>query len=430
MPMYLLTDKHVRNAKPKEKAYRLADGNNLYLLVSPTGTRSWQLRYTLDGKPQTATLGKYPSVTLEAARKEADEKRKLANAGVHVTTAKRVDRALQSAARAQTFRSVAVRWAAAEARRKAWSDAYIEEVEQSLRNHLSALNDLPVSSIIAAITSPILHAVEISAPAMEEKVSRRLNAIMDYAVEIGALVQNPLPRRRRSKKDRKHFPAVTELPAIGEILRAARAADPCKGIQRAHILLVFTAQRVSEVVGARWEEFALDGVAPALGASIGARVEPAIANWTIPRARMKKKDHDRGPHTVPLPPHLIDLLRQWREEDRGVTEFVCPAPRDPKRSITPEACEKFYRDVLNLAGRHSPHSWRSAFSTVCRDKGKDADAVESQLDHVVGNKVASAYDRAQRIEIRRELIAWYAETLIAARDGATVAQLRGHVSPV
>ena len=111
MPMYLLTDKHVRNAKPKEKAYRLADGNNLYLLVSPTGTRSWQLRYTLDGKPQTATLGKYPSVTLEAARKEADEKRKLANAGVHVTTAKRVDRALQSAARAQTFRSVAVRWA-------------------------------------------------------------------------------------------------------------------------------------------------------------------------------------------------------------------------------------------------------------------------------------------------------------------------------
>jgi len=109
---------------------------------------------------------------------------------------------------------------------------------------------------------------------------------------------------------------------------------------------------------------------------------------------------------------------------RRVTEFICPAPRDPKRSITPEACEKFYRDVLNLAGRHSPHSWRSAFSTVCRDKGKDADAVEAQLDHVVGNKVASAYDRAQRIEIRRELVTLYATTLIAARDGATVAELR------
>ncbi len=143
MPIYLLTDKHIRNAKPQEKAYRLADGNNLYLLVSPTGTRSWQLRYTLDGKPQTATLGKYPGVTLEAARKEAEEKRKLANAGVHVTTAKRVDRALKSAAKAQTFKAVATRWATAEARRKAWSDDYIEEVNQSLRNHLSALDDLP-----------------------------------------------------------------------------------------------------------------------------------------------------------------------------------------------------------------------------------------------------------------------------------------------
>jgi integrase len=97
---------------------------------------------------------------------------------------------------------------------------------------------------------------------------------MDYAVEIGALGLNPIPRRRRSKVQRKHFPAVTNLAEIGEILRAARAADPAKGIQRGHVLLVYTGQRVSEVTGATWDEFKLDGHVFALGfryARLGSR---------------------------------------------------------------------------------------------------------------------------------------------------------------
>ncbi|MGI8894891.1 MAG: tyrosine-type recombinase/integrase, partial [Casimicrobiaceae bacterium] len=68
----------------------------------------------------------------------------------------------------------------------------------------------------------------------------------------------------------------------------------------------------------------------------------------------------------------------------------------------------------------SPHSWRSAFSTIAREAGKDGDSIEAQLDHVVGNKVAAAYDRAQRLALRRELMRWYELQLIAARDGASV----------
>jgi hypothetical protein len=57
---------------------------------------------------------------------------------------------------------------------------------------------------------------------------------------------------------------------------------------------------------------------------------------------------------------------------------------------------------------------------VSREAGKNADAVESQLDHAVGTKVAGAYDRAERLTLRRELMTWYEATLIAARDGACV----------
>jgi integrase len=137
---------------------------------------------------------------------------------------------------------------------------------------------------------------------------------------------------------------------------------------------------------------------------------------------------ERGDHVVPLPPGLLAKLREWHAVDGEGAEHVCPAPRDPKRAITPEAVEKHYRDVLKLAGKHSPHSWRSTFSTVCREAGKDGDTIEAQLDHIVGTKVASAYDRAKRLELRRELMRWYEATLLAARDGADVVPISGMIS--
>ncbi|MEJ7669974.1 MAG: integrase arm-type DNA-binding domain-containing protein [Casimicrobiaceae bacterium] len=397
----LLTDRAIRNAKPRAKDYRLRDGDGLFVLVAKTGGKSFQYRYKLNGVGQTATLKE--ATSLADARRDIEPLRRMVAAGEHPRAVKRREHAVTAAANAQTFAVIAAAWVKSEARRTKWSEDYINQVKQSLANHLSELDPLPISSVVARVTAPVLHAVEVSAPMMEEKVARRLNAIMDFAVELGALELNPLPRRRRGKVDRKHFPAVTHLPELGEILRAARAADPCKGIQRAHVLLAFTAQRVGEIVGATWDE-----------------VDLHSAVWAIPRDRMKRKDVERGPHQIPIPPALMTMLREWREADGPNAVFVCPAPRNPSKPITPEALEKYYRNALNLAGRHSPHSWRSAFSTVAREAGKDGDTVEAQLDHVVGSKVASAYDRSRRLDLRRELMRWYETQLIAARDGKQV----------
>jgi integrase len=422
MARNLLTDRTIRNAKSRDKDYRLRDGDGLFVLVAKTGGKSFQYRYKINGKPGTATLKE--STSLAEARRDVEPLRAIVAAGDHPTIVKRIERASKAAANAQTFKVVADAWVKSEGKRKQWTPDYIAEVEHSLRRHLTELDALPVGTIIAKVTAPLLHSVELTAPAMEEKVARRLHAIMDYAVEIGAIDVNPLPRRRRGKVDRKHYPAVTEVASVGEILRAARAADPCKGIQRAHVLLAFTALRVSEVVGAKWDEFDLDGVDVAIGDGRHKQRDPNAGNWRVPRERMKRKDAVRGPHVVPLPPKLLGLLREWRKADGNGAVFVCPAPRDARRTIVPEACEKFYRNALGLGGKHSPHSWRSAFSTICRDNGKDGDSIEAQLDHVVGNKIAAAYDRAARLELRRTLLTWYESTLIAARDGAKVTPLK------
>ena len=104
---------------------------------------------------------------------------------------------------------------------------------------------------------------------------------MDYAVETGDRTMNPLPPARRAAKvERKHFPAVTDLAGLGGSCATARAADPARASQRAHTLLAFTALRVSEVVGAKWEEFELDGVDVPIGDTHRTKLDPDAGNWS------------------------------------------------------------------------------------------------------------------------------------------------------
>lgn len=421
MAKHLLTDRHIRNARPKDKPYRLFDGDGLYLRVAPSGVRSWQLRYQFNGKDQLASLGKLDLLSLAQARVKANEELKRAAEGVHLTKAKRNNKLQQRADSDNTFGKHAEAWLESEARRMRWTPNYLRKTAGTLHRHLDAFNDLPIGSITAVAVAPTLRALDITAPATANKVRGMLRAILNDAVEDGVIPFNPLPAaRRKNSVERKHHPAVTDLPGLGAILRAARAADTYQGVTRAHELLVFTALRIREVAGARWDEFELDGVDVQVGDTQRTKRDPDAGNWRVPRERMKRKDGDRGPHIVPLPPALLASLRAWREEDGDGAIYVCRGSRKPKIPLGSEMADKFYRVTLGLAGKHSPHSWRSAFSTICREHAKDGDTIEAQLDHRVGNSVASAYDRARRLELRRELMQWYESQLIAARDGADV----------
>jgi len=299
--MPTITDTAVRNAKPRLKPYRLSDGDCLYLLVSPTGAKSWQLRYMLGTRQMTASLGKYPATPIAKARHKAQEARALAAEGKHVTAERNVARAMAAVAGANTFKTVAAEWVTDTARNRAWSQDHKEKVIASLQNHLSKLEPLPVTAITALMCDPELRKVEASAPDAARKVYQRLQSILDYAHGRGLIPSNPLPRTRSGAKPNvKHFPAVLSATGVGEILRNAERSNVAQGVQRAHVLCAFTAQRISEVVGAEWGEINFDA-----------------ATWTIPRARMKRHDANLGPHVVPLPPALLARMREWHRIDGG-----------------------------------------------------------------------------------------------------------------
>lgn len=438
-----LTDLRIRGAKPKERPYKIYDGDGLFLRIPPTDEKSWWLRYKHDGREQVYSLGKLKHVSLKEAREEAQKLRKLAAKGIQLTKHRDAERERRVLEQGNTFGAVADQWVVRSARVKGWSEDHQLKVRRSLgladapRGGCGAvlrrrLYDRPIIEVDARLVYSVMAEVERGRAAMGEKVRSRIRAVMNYAVWAGLIGGNPLPRAEGGEErlERRHYAAVTDLEGIGLLLRAARDIEPqpCVGVQRAHVLLAFTALRIGEVVGASWPEFQLDGVKVPVGDGHATRLDPNAGNWVIPRERMKQhRDTARGPHVVPLPPALLSMLREWREADGEGAVWVCVPRSGAYRPITPESVEKHYRDKLGLAGKHSPHSWRSTFSTVCREAGKDGDVIEAQLDHKVGQaKVASIYDRARRLELRRDLLRWYERTLIAARDGAEVISIRAN----
>jgi len=153
------------------------------LYTPASGTFSWQLRYRFDGKPQTYTIGKWPTISLAEARELADSARKRVARREHLTEAKRNARHQRTADRANTFQKISADWVKREARAQDWTSAYRSEVEASIRNHLGDLGRQAVAELRAPQLASILKKVDERAPHMLEKVRRRLNGILDYAVE-------------------------------------------------------------------------------------------------------------------------------------------------------------------------------------------------------------------------------------------------------
>lgn len=157
----------------------------------------------------------------------------------------------------------------------------------------------------------------------------------------------------------------------------------------AHRLLAFTATRIGNVVQAEWREFQLEDEQPV---------------WVIPRPKMKVTTRDLN-HRVPLSPEIAAELRHWQTVF-GRNGYLFPSPTGAE-FIGRESIEKVYHVTLGLARKHSPHGWRSAFSTLARDQGFQREVVELALDHAHDNAVARAYDRGERFTQRVELFDWW-----------------------
>ena len=397
-------------AAQKAHGKKLSDGGGLYLLIAPAGSASWRIKYRIEGKEKTYSIGNYPDVSLAAARIELGEVKALLREHKDPVTERRVNRATNAASADNTFRAVTQDWLTM--KQKEWSAGhYTKSARAFERDIYPALGNLPISSITPAIVAKAVE--DIHKRGVLETVTRilqHLNGVFRYAQAKGLCRDNAAAPAREllpRKKDTGRMPALLEWTALGDVLRRAEAARLSPSVRMAQRLIAFSAMRIGNVVDAEWKEFHLDDEQPV---------------WIIPRKKMKVTTRDID-HRVPLSPEIVAELRQWREMFGG-RGFVFPSPQGGKH-IGRESIEKVYRVTLALGGKHSPHGWRSAFSTLARDNGFARDVVELALDHAHDNEVARAYDRGERFDERVKLFQWWGKQLAAAQRGATVIPLKG-----
>ena len=292
----LLTDSRCKAAKRKEKIYYLNDGHGLRLRISPNGSRIWLLRYRIDGKEQTMSLGSYPTVSLTIARTKAEEARQLVVADQNPVIAKRLKRVKQASAGIRTFGATARDYLAHN--KAAWSDSHYIRNEGILRRFLLPdLSRLPLDQI----TEEFLFAVIKKGYDRGTKDSaRRARALAQQVFRFGKdthrcsvnpakdLADNSYFKRPTTN----HFEAIQQdlVPSLVEKLNKEGNEQSLQTQTVCGLLLaLYTGLRVGSIRSAKWSEF-----------------DFKKAVWTVPFSTMKS----RREHQVPLPKQAILALRR------------------------------------------------------------------------------------------------------------------------
>lgn len=392
-----LTNTEVKQAKPREKVYKLSDGKGLQLRIKTNGNKSWLLDYV---KPHTSKrtsmgLGGYPEVSLAEARKLRDKARELIAKDINPKEQKDKDKREQQEKHANTFFHVASNWF--EIKKTEIKPDTAKDLWRSLEIHiLPTLSNYPISKITAPMVIDELKPIAAKGTLETVKrLSQRLNEIMTYAVNIGLIHANPLTGIRAAfkKPEKKNMPTLTpdQLP---ELMKAISYAS-IKIVTRCLIeWQLHTMVRPSEAAGAKWSEIDLENNL-----------------WIIPAERMKKARE----HTVPLTKQSLEILKMLQPIS-GHREYVFPADRDPKK----HANESTANAAIKRMGYHKKlvaHGLRSLASTTLNEQGFDADVIEAALAHVEKNEVRRAYNRAKYLERRRKLMYWWSEHIEQALLG-------------
>jgi len=393
------------------------DGAGLALHVLETGTSSWRYRYRLGGRAGVAVLGTYPAMSLAKARAALEDARADVEAGIKPALRKWAAKEVAQEKNrddATTFGAIAERWFAM-AKADAWADSTSAATRGRIDSHLkpTRLWAMPIRDIKLMHVMPLLDKLHAEKPDTSKKVKLILNGVFSWAHTRGIVEFNPMPHGkpgsgqtgRKVTEKKKKLPASVKLVEVGAILRAIEHAQASWQVRGALYLCAMTAQRPGRVVAARWAEFNLEGDSP---------------TWTIPRELQKVADPERGDHVIPLAPEVVAWLKTLPSASETYVFSVLGGGH-----VSLEAPSKLLRTSLGLAGKHTPHGFRSSFSTLANAENRedgtrrfDRVDIEHVLDHELRSEVARTYDRARALPRLRTILEWWACALIAAKTNA------------
>lgn len=394
-----LTNTQVKQAKAKDKLYKLADGGGLQLRIKTTGAKSWILDYfkPITKKRTSMGFGTYPEVSLAQARKKRDEAREQLAQGIDPKEFKEDQFRDKKLAASHTFQSVAVDWFAIKKTKLAETTSI--SLWRNFENHVfPKMGHRPIDKLLAPEVIGVLK--PLAAKGSLETISKiigHINEIMRYAVNTGLLHHNSLAGIRSAFET----PTVTHMAT----LKPEELPELMKAISYASIKLttrcliewqLHTMVRPREAAEAKWSEIDFEN-----------------SLWLIPADRMKMKIE----HTVPLSPQALAILAIIKPLS-GDREYIFPADRQPNKPSNAQTANKALQR-MGFKGRLVAHGMRSIASTTLNEQGFEGDLIESALAHQEQNEVRKAYNRTQYLERRKPLMYWWSQHIENAITGKT-----------
>lgn len=374
-----LTDARLRSLKPGPKAKKHSDGAGLYLFVSPTGAKSWRVGYRLHGAEQTAALGLYPDVSLAEARVKRDDLKAKLRAGED-------PREVRTRSVPDLKTVIEAYWAGRDDVTQGYRDSALSCMARVFYPTLGrrAVNTIEQDDVMAAL-GPFNDAKKYD---YVRKGRGWLSQVLDYAIQHKWTRHNAAaginPRRAFGHKRVEHF-ASLRLHEVGDFLRRLDLEGDLLSVLACRFIAL-TWVRTKEARLAKFSDIR-DGV------------------WTIDESVMKK----RREHVVPLSPQALALVERIRALQFG-GDLLFPGDRTPDRPISDSTVLALIHR-MGYKGKMTGHGWRSVASTWANEAGYSPDAIERQLAHAPNDKVRSAYNRAQFLAERREMLAAWANWL-------------------
>ncbi len=400
----MLTKLKCDNAKLQSKPYKLSDSHGLYLQVTPKGQKYWRHKYRYGGKERILSLGVYPEISILEAREQRDKARKQLRDGQDPAFIKKSTKLFNIERTRNIFEKLAYEWV--EHNRLKWSPIHYNGMIYRLKKEVFPfIGSMPLDDITPRFIYKLIQAIqERGANETARRVRQCINQIFGYGIAVEKVERNPAAEIQKMMRPfkRGNYKAL-DYRELGEFLKTldynnARLLEQTKLSIK---FVILTLVRTNELINARWREIDLES-----------------AQWIIPAERMKM----RRDHVVPLSEPAIDILRRLQVLNPyncrpGVEEdWVVPLRGNPRRQMSNGAMLGALRQI-EFHKKTTIHGFRAMAMTALQEKlGYPHAVVDRQLAHASADKLGRAYDRAEFLEQRKEMMGvWgaYVESQIA-----------------
>jgi integrase len=396
-----LSDPACKNAKPKDKAYKLADEKGMFLLINPNGSKYFRLKYRFNGKEKTLALGVYPETSLKTAREDRDKARKQIIDGIDPNENKKAVKQSKAESAANSFEVIAREWYERNMGDKS-TDHKKRVTGLFERDLFPYIGNKPITDLKAPELLAALRRIEArNAIETAHRALQVCGQVFRYAIATGRTERDITPDLRGSLMTIKggHFSAVTEPKQAAELLRAIDGYSGSFVVKSALQLAPLVFVRPGELRQAEWEH-----------------IDFETKEW---RYLVTKT---QTPHIVPLSAQALTILQELKPLT-GNGRYVFPSARTPNgsRPMSDMALLAALRRMGIGKDEMTVHGFRALARTVLDEVlGFRPDFIEHQLAHAIKDPNGRAYNRTAHLAERRKMMQSWADYLDGLKNGAQV----------